>query len=91
MGAMPWPQLRFTFWDIGFLRGGRIIRVKGTDLDVVHQPLIRAVLEPEKEVASGGSRKTRACNPLLNPVPARPCCTEVGGLLEVSARRKEHF
>ncbi|XP_062975466.1 plexin-B3 isoform X2 [Elgaria multicarinata webbii] len=82
------PQLTAASPHTSFHGGGRIIHVEGTNLDVVQQPLIKAVLEPEEEEeASRGSRKKRACDSLqgphapLTPAPPRPCA-EVGGLLE---------
>ncbi|XP_060108475.1 plexin-B3-like [Heteronotia binoei] len=81
------PQLTGAFPATSFHGGGRTIYVEGTDLDVVQQPLIKAVLEPEEEAASGLSRKKRACDlppglqALLNQAPPRPC-VEVGNLLE---------
>nr|XP_056714347.1 plexin-B3 [Euleptes europaea] len=80
------PQLTGAFPSTSFHGGGRIIYVEGIDLDVVQQPLIKAVLEPEEEAASGAGRRKRACDlspgpqALLNPAP-RPC-VEVGNLLE---------
>ncbi|XP_054859317.1 plexin-B3 [Eublepharis macularius] len=83
----PNPQLTGASPVTGFHGGGRIIYVQGTDLDVVQQPLIKAVLEPEEEAGGEGSRKKRACDllqgpqALLSPAPPRPC-VEVGDLLE---------
>ncbi|XP_042306974.1 plexin-B3 isoform X2 [Sceloporus undulatus] len=80
----PNPHLTGAFPSTSFYGGGRIIYVEGTNLDVVQQPLIKAVLEPE-EVES--KRKKRACDTLpgpnipLTPAPPRPCA-EVGDLLE---------
>ncbi|KAM7134269.1 LOW QUALITY PROTEIN: plexin-B3-like [Macrochelys suwanniensis] len=65
-------------------RGGRIIRVEGTHLDVVQQPLIKALLAPGGLDGSGGSRrKKRGCwgAPRALPTPPRPC-SMVGDLLE---------
>lgn len=78
---------------LGFLRGGRIIRVEGKNLDVVQQPLIKAILDQEEEAVSGGSRKKRDCDSFQDPhipltlAPPRPC-VNVGDLLEVSAERE---
>nr|XP_028567548.1 LOW QUALITY PROTEIN: plexin-B3 [Podarcis muralis] len=82
----PNPQLTAASPLTSFHGGGRIIYVKGTNLDVVQQPLIKAVLEPE-EMASGSSREKRACDSLqgphipLTPAPPHPCA-EVGDMLE---------
>lgn len=67
--------------------------MEGANLDVVQQPLIKAILEPLEEAANGGSRKKRACDSSqgphvpLTPAPSRPCI-ELGDLLEVSAERE---
>uniref|UniRef100_A0A8C5RS22 Plexin B3 n=1 Tax=Laticauda laticaudata TaxID=8630 RepID=A0A8C5RS22_LATLA len=44
----PNPQLTGAFPSTSFHGGGRIIQVEGTNLDVVQQPLIKAILEQEK-------------------------------------------
>ncbi|XP_053156296.1 plexin-B3 isoform X2 [Hemicordylus capensis] len=84
----PNPRLTGASPATSFHGGGRIIRVEGTDLDVVQQPLIKAILEPEEVAeASGAGRKKRACDSLqgapspLMPDPPRPC-VEVGHMLE---------
>ncbi|CAM4673964.1 unnamed protein product [Lepidochelys olivacea] len=67
-----------------FRGGGRIIRVEGTHLDVVQQPLIKALLVPGGPDGSRGSRrKKRGCwgPPRALPTPPRPC-SMVGDLLE---------
>nr|XP_042717333.1 plexin-B3 [Chrysemys picta bellii] len=67
-----------------FRGGGRIIRVEGTHLDVVQQPLIKALLVPGGPNGSRGSRrKKRGCwgPPRALPTPPRPCFM-VGDLLE---------
>lgn len=78
-----------------FPRGGRIIQVEGTNLDVVEQPLIKAILEREKTPTGKSIRKKRFCNSLHGPhaplssASSRPC-VEVGDLLEVSiGKRRE--
>uniref|UniRef100_A0A6J0TM35 Plexin-B3 isoform X1 n=2 Tax=Pogona vitticeps TaxID=103695 RepID=A0A6J0TM35_9SAUR len=82
----PNPQLTGAFPSTSFHGGGRIIHVEGTHLDVVQEPLIKALLEPEKTV-SRGRRKRRACDSLkgslvpLISATSRPCA-EVGDLLE---------
>ncbi|XP_066473984.1 plexin-B3 isoform X2 [Tiliqua scincoides] len=83
----PNPQLTGASPATSFHGGGRIIRVEGTNLDVVQEPLIKAILEQEEEAVSGGSRKKRACDSFQGPhapltlAPPRPC-VEVGDLLE---------
>ncbi|XP_060619135.2 plexin-B3 isoform X1 [Anolis sagrei] len=78
------PHLTGAFPSSSFQGGGRIIYVEGTNLDVVQQPLIKAILQPE-EVKN--RRKKRACGTSLGPhvpltpAPPRPCA-EVGDLLE---------
>ncbi|XP_050783133.1 plexin-B3 isoform X4 [Gopherus flavomarginatus] len=67
-----------------FRGGGRIIRVEGTHLDVVQQPLIKAVLVPGGPDGSRGSRrKKRRCwgPPWDLLTPPHPC-SMVGDLLE---------
>ncbi|XP_061470156.1 plexin-B3 isoform X2 [Rhineura floridana] len=84
----PNPQFTGASPATSFHGGGRIIYVKGINLDVVQQPVIKAILEPE-EMESRRSRKKRACDSLqdphipLTPVPPHPCA-EVGDLLECS-------
>lgn len=76
-----------------FLRGGRIIQVEGTNLDVVQQPLIKAILEREKAPTGKSIRKKRSCDSLHGPhaplssASSRPCVEE-GDLLEVSTGKK---
>lgn len=76
-----------------FLRGGRIIQVEGTNLDVVQQPLIKAILERVKAPTGKSIRKKRSCDSLHGPhaplssASSRPC-VEVGDLLEVSTGKK---
>lgn len=82
-----------SLWMLMFLRGGRIIQVEGTNLDVVQQPLIKAILEREKAPADKSIRKKRSCDSLHGPhaplssTSSRPC-VEVGDLLEVSTGKK---
>ncbi|XP_077185730.1 plexin-B3 isoform X3 [Paroedura picta] len=81
------PRITGAFPATSFHGGGRIIYVEGTDLDVVQQPLIKAVLKPEEEAESGLSRRKRDCDTpsgpqaVLTPASPRPC-VEVGDLLE---------
>ncbi|KAG8129878.1 hypothetical protein E2320_016702, partial [Naja naja] len=76
-----------SLWMLMFLRGGRIIQVEGTNLDVVQQPLIKAILEQEKTPTGKSIRKKRSCDSLHGPhaplssASSRPC-VEVGNLLE---------
>lgn len=76
-----------------FLRGGRIIQVEGTNLDVVQQPLIKAILEREKTPTGKSIRKKRSCDSLHGPhaplsSASSRSCVEVGDLLEVSIRKR---
>ncbi|KAM3847668.1 plexin-B3 isoform 1-T5 [Vipera latastei] len=83
----PNPQLTGAFPSTSFHGGGRIIQVEGTNLDVVEQPLIKAILEREKTPTGKSIRKKRFCNSLHGPhaplssASSRPC-VEVGDLLE---------
>uniref|UniRef100_A0A670KJF6 Plexin-B3 n=1 Tax=Podarcis muralis TaxID=64176 RepID=A0A670KJF6_PODMU len=81
----PNPQLTAASPLTSFHGGGRIIYVKGTNLDVVQQPLIKAVLEPE-EMASGSSREKRgsltpSLSLLASPQCWEPCCANSSTLL----------
>uniref|UniRef100_A0A8C8SV37 Plexin B3 n=1 Tax=Pelusios castaneus TaxID=367368 RepID=A0A8C8SV37_9SAUR len=67
-----------------FRGGGRTIHVEGTNLDVVQQPLIKALLAPGGQDGSGSSRrKRRGCwlSPPALLAPPHPCSL-VGDLLE---------
>uniref|UniRef100_A0A670YRP3 Plexin-B3 n=1 Tax=Pseudonaja textilis TaxID=8673 RepID=A0A670YRP3_PSETE len=83
----PNPQLTGAFPSTSFHGGGRIIQVEGTHLDVVQQPLIKAILEQEKTPTGKSIRKKRSCDSLHGPhaplssASSRPC-VEVGDLLE---------
>lgn len=67
-------------------RGGRLIRVRGTGLDVVLRPLLSVWLEAAAEVPAMGARSRdltprRSCGA---PAAAPQTCTQLeGGLLQV--------
>ncbi|XP_074872707.1 plexin-B3 isoform X2 [Carettochelys insculpta] len=83
----PNPNIIWAEPATSFRGGGRLIRVEGTNLDVVQQPLIKALLSPEGwEGTRESQRKKRGCwgFPRSLPTSPRPC-SMVGGLLECRA------
>nr|XP_036846913.1 plexin-B3 isoform X1 [Manis javanica] len=81
------PQLVVAEPSVSFRGGGRLIRVRGTGLDVVQQPLLSVWLEAEEAMQAAGT-------PPWNPSPRKSCsapaaapraCVQVGGgLLQCS-------
>ncbi|XP_060231028.1 plexin-B3 isoform X3 [Meriones unguiculatus] len=80
------PQLIAAEPSVSFRGGGRVIRVRGTGLDVVWQPLLSVWLEDEAQVKALGVQAQdvnprRSCGvPAANP---QTCIQLEGGLLQV--------
>ncbi|XP_021107980.1 plexin-B3 isoform X7 [Heterocephalus glaber] len=77
------PRLLAAEPNVSFRGGGRLIRVRGTSLDAVWQPLLSVWLEAEVEVkALGDSNPRRTCGaPAADP---QSCVRLAGGLLQCS-------
>uniref|UniRef100_A0A8D1N0M1 Plexin-B3 n=3 Tax=Sus scrofa TaxID=9823 RepID=A0A8D1N0M1_PIG len=81
------PQLVAAEPSVSFRGGGRLIRVRGTGLDVVLRPLLSVWLEAAAEVPAMGARSRdltprRSCGA---PAAAPQTCTQLeGGLLQCS-------
>ncbi|XP_059013667.1 plexin-B3 isoform X1 [Mustela lutreola] len=81
------PQLVGAEPSVSFRGGGRLIRVRGTGLDVVQQPLLSVWLEATAEVQARGARPPdpsprRSCGA---PAAAPQACIPLeGGLLQCS-------
>nr|XP_021512074.1 plexin-B3 isoform X4 [Meriones unguiculatus] len=81
------PQLIAAEPSVSFRGGGRVIRVRGTGLDVVWQPLLSVWLEDEAQVKALGVQAQdvnprRSCGvPAANP---QTCIQLEGGLLQCS-------
>ncbi|XP_042830775.1 plexin-B3 isoform X2 [Panthera tigris] len=81
------PQLVAAEPSVSFRGGGRLIRARGTGLDVVRQPLLSVWLEAPAEMQVAGARPpsstpTRSCG---TPAAAPQACIQLeGGLLQCS-------
>ncbi|XP_033616101.1 plexin-B3 isoform X3 [Fukomys damarensis] len=77
------PRLLAAEPSVSFRGGGRLIRVRGTGLDTVWQPLLSVWLEAEEKVqALGNSNPRRTCG---DPAAGRQTCVQLAeGLLQCS-------
>ncbi|XP_004598952.2 plexin-B3 [Ochotona princeps] len=82
------PQLLAAEPSVSFRGGGRLIRVRGTGLDVVWRPLLSVWLEGEEEVQALGARPQapELRSSCKAPVADSQACTQLdGGLLQCSS------
>lgn len=90
LGASPFrytanPQLTAAEPSVSFRGGGRLIRVRGQDLDVVRRPLLSVWLESTAEAQATGTQPQdlrRGCGAPAQPPQA--CVQLEGGLLQCS-------
>lgn len=79
------PQLMAAEPSVSFRGGGRLIRVRGKDLDVVKQPLLSVWLEATAKVQAVGAKPQDLRRSCRAPASAPQACVQLeGGLLQCS-------
>ncbi|XP_055964650.1 plexin-B3 [Sorex fumeus] len=75
------PQLTAAEPSVSFQGGGRLIRVRGTGLDVVRRPLLSVTLEAKEQVPAevAGPRDPHPSRSCAGPAEPPPACIELGG------------